>query len=133
MTKIKTVLASYLLAASFLCAGYISGGCKNAERTAYNTVSATQVTVETAMTAWGRYCAANNPTSETRSKVKSAYIRYQAAASAFISAEQLYESLTATNAAASTSAAPGVQTASVAANAALSDLIALIQSFGVKL
>lgn len=55
-----------------------SGGCANAERTAYVSTGVVIVTVDKAMEGWGDYVRAGRATPEDEVKVKSAYQKYQA-------------------------------------------------------
>jgi hypothetical protein len=105
-------------------------GCASAPTAAYKAESATAVTVETAMTAWGDYVAAHHPPASEELAVKAAFERYQAAELLAIDATASYVSLASTNASASGS---GLSVASAGAAQALSDLVSLLQSFGVKL
>jgi len=111
-------------------------GCASANKVAYKTTAATQVTVDAAMTGWGDYIkhqdAAGTPVSmNQRAQVKAAYEKYQAAMGVVADAGVSY------NQAAGTTNLIGAQailnTAVQMASACLSDLVDLIRSFGVKI
>lgn len=122
--QITTILA-------IIFASLIWAGCASFSRNAYNAQSATQITAEAAMTAWGNYVEKYQPGPEIEIKVKTAYERYQDAMLATISASQAFarwEAIYGTN------PPPEVQSnldeALSATSQALMELISLIDKQG---
>lgn len=99
-------------------------GCASANRTAYQTVGVTQITVDAAMNAWGAYVASGKAGETQEAQVKLAYQQYQATAVTVIDAAR---------AAGANANAPILNQAVAAASASLNNLINLVKSFGVKL
>lgn len=99
-------------------------GCASAERTAYQTVGVTQITVDAAMTAWGGYVASGKASVFQEQTVKQAYQQYQLAAVSVIDAARV---------AGANANTPILNQAVAAASASLGNLVNLIKSFGVKL
>jgi hypothetical protein len=111
-------------------------GCASAEKAAYQATSATAVTVDAAMTAYGDYLKANPGalTDAQRAQVRAAYIRYQNCLVEVIDAEEVVIASTSTNGSGTNSVTANAQTAALAAaSQALTDLVTLLQSFGVKI
>lgn len=119
-----------------LCLGLLSpfalASCSGPGRAAYNSVSVPAITADAAMKAWGDYVAQNHPGVAAEKKVLAAYQKYRLLELTAIDAAHL---------AADTAGATNgvtlqgiIQTASTPeAGQALSDLIALIRSFGVPI
>src|SRR5437870_8764850 len=103
----------------------ITHGCKSAEKVAYQATSTAQITVDAAMTAWGDWVGQGKATVDQERAVKSAYLKYQAAAVTVIDAAKSVSG--------SPTNAPAFNLAVTAASAALGDLVNLLKQFGVKL
>jgi hypothetical protein len=99
-------------------------GCKSPERTAYQTIGSVAVSVDGAMSAWGDYVRAGLAKPEQETRVRGAYLKYQAAMK------------TAETVVLAARAAPegeaSYQTALRAAGAAAADIIALVEQFTGK-
>lgn len=108
-----------------------ASGCQSGpERTAYNVAKAPAVTVEQTMTAWGDYVAKFHPGPATELKVRAAFEKAKAAELVAIDAAHAYA-----NAASGTNSVPQqLQSALLSQQAAdaLSELLALLQTFGLK-
>jgi hypothetical protein len=108
-------------------------GCNTPQRAAYVAVGGTQVSAETALGAWNIYVGEYHPPVATEAKVKAAYEKYQAAMAAVCDAGAIYAASGVTNSAGQTGAGGALATAQANAAQSLSDLIALLQTLGVKL
>ncbi len=111
-------------------------GCKTANQTAYKATSATYITVDAAMKAWGDFVRANHPPVEKEQKVKAAFDRYQAAALVVTSAGAAHAKVLADQAAdpaTKATALSNLNAAIAVTSASLADLINLVQVFGAKL
>jgi hypothetical protein len=118
----------FILAAS-LCFGAV--GCHSTpQRVTYQAAATSSVTVETALQAYDVFAAQGKTTPQQNAAVKAAYERYQAAFAVVCDAGAVYASAGQTNAPAASAA---LQSAVLNANQAISDMMALLQSFGVKL
>lgn len=119
----------------FLAAGLaILSGCSTPARTLYSAVSTAQVTVEQAMAAWDDCVKEFAPGRAAELAVKTAYEKYQEAAAAVVDAEQAIAAATASNSTNNTASLNQAQLdASNKEAQALSDLVALIRSYGAKL
>lgn len=107
-----------------------STGCNTTpQRVAYQAAATTQVTVDTAMTVWGDYVAANHPGTNAEAKVAAAYEKYQASFAIVADAGAAYAATGGTNG----TAQAALDVASGNAAQELADLENLIVSFGVKL
>jgi len=107
-------------------------GCKTANTAAYKVTGTAVVTVDTAMKAWGDYVRDNHPSVEQEQRVKDAYEKYQAAALAVTTAGAAHARVLAAQGDA-TGPLTTLNAAIAIASASLSDLIAAIQRFGIKL
>ncbi|MGZ4960984.1 MAG: hypothetical protein ACXWKG_19035 [Limisphaerales bacterium] len=94
---------------------------------AYKTEKATAVTVEKAMAGWNDYVGQFHPSQAAEMKVKSAFEKYRVAELVAIDATAAYAAEK-TDAKKTT-----MQAAAAAVAASLTDLVAVIQTFGVKL
>lgn len=82
ITRFKTTLALIavlLMPSALVVTVGCSGGCANAERTAYVSTGVVIVTVDQAMNGWGDYVRAGKASAGDEAKVKAAYQKYQAA------------------------------------------------------
>jgi hypothetical protein len=129
-----------LLFCTALLAGGVITGCKmTPARAVYTTETTTQLSVETAMTAWGDYVKAYHPSVDQERQVKRAYDTYKAAMVAAIDASELYAAVASSGTTNSdgTVTSTGARLAAEAArqNAAgrLADLVGLLRSIGLKL
>lgn len=123
--KFKLTLA--LLLATCLVAPLSFTGCKSTpQQVAYQSVATTQVSVDVAMTAWGKYVAAMHPPVEQEILVAKAYQKYQAAMVVVCDAGKIYS-------AGAQGAASALQTAVQNANQTIVDLENLIATFGVTI
>ena len=104
-------------------------GCSTGQiGTAYKVETATDTTIATAMSIWGDYVKANHPPVSEELQVQSAFQKVQAA-------ELLANSATtiAAQNVGNTNLLNAVLTSSAAETQAFTDLVTLLQSFGVKL
>ena len=118
-----------LCAASFL---FFQAGCSSTpQQVTYQAAATSNVTVQTALQAYDQFAAAGKTTPAQNAAVKAAYEKYQATMAVVCDLGQVYAAAgTSTN---STAAKAALDTAGTNAAQELSDLVALIQSFGVKL
>lgn len=105
-------------------------GCASAPRVTYQATSTSAVTVETALKAYDVFAAAGKTTPAQNAAVKAAYEKYQAAFALVCDAGAVYSATSTTNA---PTASTALQAAIQNANQAIADLVALVQTFGVKL
>lgn len=107
-------------------------GCSTVSRNVYNAQSATQITAETAMTAWGNYVAKFQPGVEAELRVKRAYERYQAAMLAAVDASIAYSQweMVLSSGSPPIEARQRLDAALAATSTALNELIAVIQKEG---
>lgn len=134
--KRSALLALALCGGLFITAIVPIGCSSTADRVTYKTVGTVAVSVDTAMHAWGDYVSAQKragtpvPLDQERQVLK-AFKVYQSALAASVNAGVAYS-----QAKGDTNATPGLQAslnqAIAAVSAALSDLLGLISSFGVK-
>ena len=125
-------LKNFTLILAIAIGACLWAGCATVSRTAYNTQSATQITAETAMTAWGNYVAQYQPGPEVELKVKNAYERYQSAMIVAVNASQAFARWEKVN---GSNAPPedirrNLDEALAATSLALSELIAVIDGEG---
>lgn len=126
----QKLILTLLLATLVVFSPVTFTGCKSGPaRVAYNVESSTQTTVKLALKAWGDYVAKFHPPASDEAKVKTALEKYKAAAILAVDATRFSVSLGSTNA----PAASAADTATQAASLALSDLLGVIRSFGVKI
>ncbi len=128
MKKLISIAALCFVCAFPLC---LFQGCAGQTKVAYQVETGAQVTVETAMTAWGDYVKAHHPPASDELKVKLAYEKYQMANVAAVDATSALASLTDTNSVPRFSLIASDATASAAT--ALTELINVIKTFGIKL
>lgn len=110
-----------------------SGCSSTPQRIAYNTLSASEVTVSAAMGAWGDYVKQSHPPIEQEQKVADAYKKYQLAMTAVIDATQLAVNLAASSSTNSTAASANTELYQQQAANALAELVELVKSFGATL
>src|SRR5882757_5507695 len=131
------LIRSLLLITSLTLCAFAPVGCSTSQQSvAFKSASATQVTVDAAMTAWGDYVRAFHPPDSQRAQVRDLFNRYKACTIALIDAEEVLVSLNnSTNAPAGdvASATNNQAAALTAASQALADLVDAIRSFGVKM
>lgn len=133
--KERLILATVFLFLGFnaflLCLPGCSGG---PQRIAYNAQVGAQMTVDTAMKAWGDYVQQFHPGVEKERQVLKLYNEAKAAAIEAIDASELYAAAVSNG---NTNSAPGLNDAAQAKQQAaaktLSDLVNLLRQFGVKL
>lgn len=107
----------------------ILAGCiYGPKRVTYNALAGTEITVDTAMTAWGEYVKDFHPPVSQETQVADAYAKYQVAEEAAIDAARL--SITLTD---STDAQAKLTAARQQATQALGELVSLLRQFGVKI
>jgi len=99
-------------------------GCSSVERTAYQAVGATQVSVDVAMAVWNDYVKAGKASVTQEMQVKKAYEQYQLAA--FIVIDTAKATNSKTNSAA-------LNQVLASASTSLANLVTLIRSFGAKI
>jgi hypothetical protein len=117
----KIGLALGLVAVAVVVAGCVYGP----KRVAYNTLAGTEITVDTAMQAWGAYVQQVHPPAQQEKQVADAYANYQLAEEAAIDATHAVISGTGTSAQQSQATAQ--------AATALNELVGLLRQFGVKI
>ena len=100
------------------------------QQVTYQSAAATTVTVEVALRAYNVFAAQGKTTIAQNRQVKAAYEKYQAAFAVVCDAGQIYAATGGTNAPAASLA---LQAAVANASASQTDIIKLVQSFGVKL
>lgn len=112
----------------------LSTGCGTFGKNTYRATATATVTVDAAMSAWGRWVKEHKPPAESEIKVKNAFEKYQRSVTLVASAGSAYLK------AKQTPGPPGLSEAQIkfnaavaAASSALADLTNLILSFGVKL
>ena len=114
----------------------LSSGCASANKTAYKATGVAVITVDAAMSAWGSYVKQNHPPASQEQAVKDAFEKYQAAASLVATAGAAHAKVLADRANGGTGDATGamanLNAAIAIATSSLSDLINLLQTFGVK-
>lgn len=112
-----------------------SAGCSTTPSTAaYRTSATAKVSVDSAMRSWGNYVAQFHPPVSQEAAVRDAFKKYQLAQAAILDAAINYRTAQETGDAEGQTTAQNALSASVAtASGALDDLVALIQSFGVKI
>lgn len=132
----KTIRFSSFIQAAILCAvlGFSSSalitGCgTTAQKTVYRSAATTSVTVEAALHGYNAFAKAGKTTVEQNRKVKEAYEKYQAAFAVVCDAGAIYAATGGTNAPASAA----LQQAVLNSSQTITDLVNLVQSFGVKL
>jgi hypothetical protein len=115
----------------FLLAGslWLGTGCKiTPQQVAYRSAGTTVVSVDAAMNLWGAYVAAQHPSTNVETQVKSAYEKYQADMTVVCDAGAIY-SASGTN----TTGAAALNQAISSAGQDLLDLENLLTTVGVKL
>lgn len=118
-----------IFAALGLCFGSV--GCKSTpQQIAYQSAGTTQITVEAALRAYDVFAAQGKTTPAMNAKVKAAYVKYQKAMALLCDAGAVYAATSATNAPAASEA---LSQAVANVNQEVSDTVALVQSFGVKI
>ena len=103
------------------------------QQTVYRSIAVTQVSVDTIMKGWGTYVASGRATVAQEQVVKDAYEKYQHAFAAACDAGAAYAASSVTNSTGATGYKAALDYAIENANRALTDLQALVTSFGVKL
>lgn len=109
----------------------IAVGCKSTpQQVAYQAAGTTSVTVETAIAGYDILAKNGKTTVQQNLQVAAAFDKYQKAFSVLCDAGAIYAATSSTN-----SAAAGAALQQAASNSAaeLTDLVNLVQSFGVKL
>lgn len=125
------MLATTLLVAPISVSTSLLTGCAS-KQAVYRTSSTAKVTADVAMRSWGAYVSQFHPPVEQEQKVKDAFGNYQAAQLLLLDSAIAYRQAEA--AGADKSAAQAKLDAAVAgAGAALTNLLGLLQSFGLKL
>lgn len=132
--KIKAWFTCALILPLFvLAAGLVLPACSSVNKTTYSASATTALTVDAAMSAWGRYVAANHPGVAAETKVKNAFEHYKAAVVVLADAASGYLKSKDASGNATPQAQKEFNAAVAGASAALGDLVALLQSYGVKL
>lgn len=109
-------------------------GCGSLGKTTYRSTATAGVTVDAAMSAWGRWVKEHKPSAETELKVKNAFETYQQAVSTVADTGAAYQRAKANpNNPALPEAQVKFNAAIAAASAALADLTNLIVSLGAKI
>ena len=121
---VRTLVAALLVAS---LAPLALEGCASANKAAYTGVSATDISVQTAMGIWNAYVGAKHPGPDKEMAVKRAYDAYQASMLLVCDAGAAYSASGGTNAAAA------LQYAVSHANQSFADLANTLTTFGVKL
>lgn len=120
----KKYLTSVLVGLSLLLAVALPTqiGCSSVERTTYQAVGVTQVSVDTAMAVWNAHVGAGKASVTQEMQVKKAYEQYQLAAFIVIDTAK---SAGSTN-------SPALNQVIASASTSLANLVNLLRSFGVK-
>lgn len=119
-----------------LSVGLFAGcsGCgTTANKATYVATSTAVVTVDAAMTAWGRYVEANHPGPESEIKVKSAFDKYVLAVNTVADAAGGYLKAKQAQSPDLPKAQAEFNAAVAGASAALANLVNLLTSLGVKI
>jgi len=132
--KLPLMLALACLTLTLFTTGALMTGCGTTpQKVAYQAAGTTTVSVDTAMSLWGAYVAANHPPVAQEAAVKAAYEKYQASMATACDAGAIYAATSVTNAPGLSKASLALQQATSTAGQELTDLETLISSFGVKL
>ena len=128
----RAMLTWLMIAAMGLFGGSLMvSGCKSTpQQVAYQAAGTTAVTVETALAAYDQFAKAGKTTVAQNLAVKNAYVKYQAAFAVLCDAGAAYA---ASGGATNAPVAAALEQATANANQSINDVIALVQSFGVKL
>jgi hypothetical protein len=129
----KTSLYVFLVATLAFSGLVAVTGCKTTpQQASYQAAGSASVTVEAALQAYNVFVTGKTDaaTIKQNAAVKAAYLKYQAAMAVVCDAGAIYAASSGTNAPA---ASLLMQQAVSNANASIADLVALVQSFGVKL
>ncbi len=110
---------------------FLSGCATGPESAVYQGAGVAQVSVETALQAYDQFAAAGKTTPAQNAAVKAAYEKYQLAFAAACDAGAIYAA--AGNGTNAPAASLALEQALQNSNQEISDFVALVQSFGVKL
>ena len=122
-----SVLQAVLLA---ICLSFAGPGCKSTpQQVAYKSTATVSVTAEAAIRAYDVLAAQGKTTVAQNVKVKEAFQRYQASFAVLCDVGAIYAASATTNA----PAAAALQQAVLNTSASISDVVTLVQLFGVKL
>lgn len=116
-----------------LVACLVAGCNMGPRRAAYTALAGTEITLDAAMQAWGDYQAQFHPPMTQEGMVQYAYDKVQAAGIAATDAAKVLSDLPTSNPAAIADAQAKADKASADQAQALSELVALLRSFGVKI
>lgn len=111
----------------------VCSGCHGLNKATYQAAQGSAITVDAAMTAWGRYVSAHHPPVETEQKVKAAYDDYVRAAVIVADAGIAYNRAKGANSADVGAQQAALESALKAAADALNGLVDLLRELGVKL
>jgi hypothetical protein len=135
-SKLRVSLYCFAMAALLVLSPIaFFSSCKGGpDVTAYKISKGSRVTVEAAMGAWNDYVKQFHPPVSEELRVQAAFDKYRTSQVMLLDAAIAYKtSQVATNAAGQLEASRVLQAATQAAAAAKGDLIALLESFNVKL
>jgi len=125
LQKLRSLLLATALIAIPAVTLVTAAGCRSVEQTTYRTAGTAHIAVDRAMISWGAYVAKFKPPAAQEIAVKEAYERYQSASLAVINSAQIYSTNKDTKS--------DFDTALATASVALSELVGLIQEFGVEI
>lgn len=125
------MLATTLLVAPISVSTSLLTGCAS-NQTVYRTSGTAKVTADAAMRSWGKYVSQFRPPVSQEQKVKAAFDKYQAAQLLLLDSAIAYRQAEASGGDKS-SAQAKLDAAVAGASAALTDLLGLMQQFGLKL
>lgn len=125
----KLKLLQVLLLSSLALLPLCEIGCKTAQTVALQSAQTTDVTVETAIQAYNVFAAQGKTTVAQNQQVAAAYAKYQVAMALVCDAGAAFTT-SGTNSATASSA---LQAAVANANTEITDVLNLIQSFGVNI
>lgn len=123
----KLITLCCLVSLGALFAGAFTGCTTTAKHNAYVAAGGTQVTVEAAISAYNIYAKQGKTTVAQNLAVKAAYEKYQTAMALVCDLGAIQSASSSTNSAAA------FQQATLNAAQTITDILNLIQSFGVKL
>ena len=122
-----------VLVASFWILAAGATGCASAPGVAFKATGTADSVAVAALGAWNDYCAANHPPVSQQLAVKAAFQKFKAAEVTALDVALVLQAYSATNSADSAFALAKSTAAVSAETDALTDLINLLKSFGVKI
>lgn len=132
--KQLTEIARVPILAITLCMMAYGIGCKSPDVAAYKAERGTRVTAEAALSAWNDYVKQFKPPVSDELKVQAAFDKYKAAQVLLLDAAIAYKgATTATNSAGQSQVRAMLDSATLNAATALTDLVTLLRTLNVKI